>query len=102
MAKRELFLRKQQRDISQLLNQKARSDQTFQSLIREMVGALRHEDVVPMTHLACDPTWLEAFVVSMGYHEFAMYKTQQAQYGIASCLSEYVDRRLASRKKTLV
>jgi cation channel sperm-associated protein 3 len=54
-----------------------------------MVGTLRHEDAVPMSHLACDPTWLETFLITMRYHEYSMYRIQQAHHAIAASLSEY-------------
>lgn len=57
LAKREIFLRKQRRDISQLLSTKNQTDVNFQQLIQDMVGTIRHEDVVPMTHMTTKIAW---------------------------------------------
>ena len=63
-----------------------------------MVGTLRHEDVVPMTHLACDPTWIEAFLITLRYHEYAMHRIQTAHHSIAASLSEYGELSLLISK----
>ncbi|KAI8836106.1 hypothetical protein BC829DRAFT_405939 [Chytridium lagenaria] len=99
MIKRELFLRKQRQDMSQLVAQTFNTNRNFQELLKELVGTLRHEDVVPMTHIACNLTWLETFVVTLTHQENTMYRCQQLHFAIANVLAEYVDRRLKSRMK---
>ncbi|KAJ3108555.1 Cation channel sperm-associated protein 3 [Phlyctochytrium planicorne] len=92
MIKRELFLRKQRKDMSQLVAQTAKTNRNFQELLQEMVGALRHEDVIPMTHIACNLTWLETFAVTLTHQCFkenTMYRCQQLHFAIANTLAEY-------------
>ncbi|KAJ3153714.1 hypothetical protein HK101_001719 [Irineochytrium annulatum] len=89
LLKRELFLRKQRKDMSQLVAQTANQNRNFQELLQEMVGTLRHEDVVPMTHIACNLTWLETFAVTLTHQENTMYRCQQLHFGIANTLAEY-------------
>ena len=67
MIKRELFNRKQRKDMSQLLAQTNNKDINFQKMLQEMVGKLRHEDIVPMSHIACNLTWLETFAVTLSH-----------------------------------
>ncbi|KAI9337118.1 hypothetical protein DFJ73DRAFT_849377, partial [Zopfochytrium polystomum] len=97
LLKRELFFRKQRQDISSLISQSTSKNRSFHDLIRDMVGQLRHEDVVPMTHIACNMTWLETFAVTLTHQENTMYRCQQIHFGIANVLAEYFDRRLKSR-----
>ncbi|KAJ3134861.1 Cation channel sperm-associated protein 3, partial [Physocladia obscura] len=100
LIKRELFFRRQQKDISELLAQSGKGEEeNFQDLVKEMVGTLRHEDVVPMTHIHCNLTWLETFAVTLTHRENNLYRIQQLQFGIANCLAEYMDQRLNSRMK---
>ena len=93
MAKRDIFLRKQQRDITQLLNQRG-NEKSFDDILKEMASTLKKEDVVPVTHLFCDPIWLESYLISLKYHEFAIARIQQGHHGVISALSEYIDRRM--------
>ncbi|KAI8801434.1 Ion transport protein-domain-containing protein [Cladochytrium replicatum] len=87
--KREIFLRKQHRDMVQLLAvRKSDQQRNLQQILQDLAGTLRHEDVIPMTHLSCDLTWLETFMVSLHYHENTMYRIQQVEFGIANTLAE--------------
>ncbi|KAJ3214041.1 Cation channel sperm-associated protein 3 [Dinochytrium kinnereticum] len=99
MIKRELFLRKQRQDMSELVAQTAKSNRNFQDIMQDMVGALSHDDIVPMTHITCNLTWLETFAVTLTHQENTMYRCQQLHFAIAETLAEYMDRRLKSRLK---
>ena len=87
-AKRELFLRKQKRDILQLVAQKKKGTD-FQTLLKEMVGALRHDEIVPTRNLCENYTWLETFLVTLHYHENTMFRCQQSHFAMAHGLAEY-------------
>jgi cation channel sperm-associated protein 3 len=89
LAKRDLFLRKQQRDLNQLIQQKTLKNAGFQDIIRELAGRLRHDEVVPVRHLSMNMLWLETFVVSLHYHENTMFRTQQSHFAVAHALAEY-------------
>ncbi|KAJ3297890.1 Cation channel sperm-associated protein 3 [Rhizoclosmatium sp. JEL0117] len=53
LIKRELFLRRQQNDINELLAQTGKGEEdNFQAIVKDMVGTLRHEDIVPMSHVS--------------------------------------------------
>ncbi|KAJ3118329.1 Cation channel sperm-associated protein 3 [Phlyctochytrium bullatum] len=99
MIKQELFLRKQRKDMNELVAKTASGNRNFQEMLKEMVGNLRHEDVVPMTHFTCNLTWLETYAVTLTHQENTMYRCQQLHFGIAQTLAEIVDRRLKSRMK---
>ncbi|KAI8608875.1 Ion transport protein-domain-containing protein [Chytriomyces sp. MP71] len=100
LIKRELFMRRQQKDIADLLAQTGKGkENNFQKIVKEMVGTLRHEDVVPVTHVHCNATWLETFSVTLTHRENTLYRIQQLHFGIAHCLAEYLDQRLNSRMK---
>ncbi|KAJ3254567.1 Cation channel sperm-associated protein 3 [Chytriomyces hyalinus] len=101
LIKRELFLRRQQSDITNLLAQQMGkgTETKFQELVKEMVGTLRHEDVVNVAHIHCNSTWLETYSITLTHRENTLYRLQQLQFGIANCLAEYVDQRLTSRVK---
>lgn len=89
MAKRELFYRKQQRDLLQLVQQKTLKNSGFQDIIRDLAGALRHDEIVPIRHLPMNVVWLETFVVTLHYHENTMFRCQQAHFAVAHSLAEY-------------
>ncbi|KAJ2999290.1 ATP synthase subunit alpha, mitochondrial [Globomyces sp. JEL0801] len=65
IAKRELFFRKQQRDLLQLIQQKTNRNGGFQDIIRNLAGALKHDEVIPVKHLAFNILWLETFIVTL-------------------------------------
>ena len=96
MAKREIFLRKQQRDITQLLSHRG-NEKSFDDILRNVAETLKKEDVVPITHLVCDPIWLESYIISLKYHEYAVARIQKGHHGVVSALSEYIDRRMPKR-----
>ncbi|KAI8926419.1 Ion transport protein-domain-containing protein [Entophlyctis helioformis] len=99
IAKRELFLRKQRRDMFQLVAQKTKRDSDFQDIVKDMVGALRHDEIIPTRHLSLNLTWLETFVVTLHYHENTMFRCQQSHFAMAHALAEYVDKRLLSKQE---
>ncbi|KAJ3071654.1 Cation channel sperm-associated protein 3 [Quaeritorhiza haematococci] len=98
--KREMFLQKQRQNISQLVAQRTETNGDFQSLLHELAGTLRHEDVVPMTQLTCNLTWLETFMVTLHYHENTMYRCQQTHFAIANTLAELVRSMTAQEMAT--
>ncbi|RKO85513.1 Ion transport protein-domain-containing protein, partial [Blyttiomyces helicus] len=87
--KRELFLRKQRRDMIHLVAHKSEKNRDFQQVLQEMVGTLRHEDLVPMRYLACNLTWIETFLITLQYHENTMFRSQQTRFAIAHAVAEY-------------
>ncbi|KAJ3262322.1 Cation channel sperm-associated protein 3 [Boothiomyces macroporosus] len=95
LAKRELFFRKQQRDLMQLLQQKTSKNGGFQDIIRNLAGALRHDEIVRVKTLPMDLLWLETFVVTLHYHENTMFRCQQSHFAIAQALAEYVGETLS-------
>ncbi|KAJ3355067.1 Cation channel sperm-associated protein 3 [Kappamyces sp. JEL0680] len=96
MLKRELFLKKQQRDLLQLKTLKNGSG--FQEIIRSLAGTLRHDELVPSKQLPMNLLWLETFVLTLHYHENAMFRCQQDYFAIAHSLGEMVDRRLQNKE----
>eukprot|EP00842_Homolaphlyctis_polyrhiza_P000060 jgi/Hompol1/1054/HPOL_001164-RA len=78
---------------------KSRKDSDFQTLVKEMVGALHHDEIIPTKHLALNLTWLETFVVTLHYHENTMFRCQQSHFAMAHALAEYVDKRLFSKQE---
>jgi cation channel sperm-associated protein 3 len=87
LMKREVFLKKQRQDLTQLV-QKSSQRTNIHTLLQELAGKLRHEDVLPMNSLSCDPAWMEAFITSLNYQEATMYRVQQLQFGVANILAE--------------
>ncbi|KAI9183891.1 Cation channel sperm-associated protein 3 [Blastocladiella emersonii ATCC 22665] len=96
--KKEAFRDKQRNDMRELL---ARTDlssnQNMQKILESLAGTLRHDEVVPMTHLACNLTWFEAFMVTQYHLENSMYRCQQTHFSIANTLTEMLDRRLKAK-----
>jgi cation channel sperm-associated protein 3 len=89
LAKREIFLRKQQRDLMQLIQQKTLKNAGFQDIIRDLAGALRPDEIVPVRHLTMNMLWLETLVVTLHYHENTMFRCQQSHFAVAHALAEY-------------
>ncbi|KAI9224288.1 Ion transport protein-domain-containing protein [Blastocladiella britannica] len=96
--KKEAFRDKQRNDMRQLI---ARTDlssnHNMQKILQSLAGTLRHDEIVPMTHLACNLTWFEAFMVTHYHLENSMYRCQQTQFAIANTLTELLDRRLKAK-----
>ncbi|KAI8902598.1 Ion transport protein-domain-containing protein [Globomyces pollinis-pini] len=101
IAKRELFFRKQQRDLLQLIQQKTNRNGGFQDIIRNLAGALKHDEVIPVKHLAFNILWLETFIVTLYYHENTLFRCQQCHFSMIQSLVEYVDRRLHDNDDTM-
>nr|KAJ3421286.1 Cation channel sperm-associated protein 3 [Polyrhizophydium stewartii] len=78
---------------------KSKKDLDFQSMVKDMVGTLRHDEIIPTKHLSLNLTWLETFVVTLHYHENTMFRCQQCHFAMAHALAEYVDKRLASKQE---
>jgi hypothetical protein len=87
LIKKEIFLKRQRQDLTQLV-QKSNNSSNMQVLMKSLAGRLRHDDVLPINHLSCDPVWLEAFMTTMNYQEDTMYRLQQLHFGIAQTLTE--------------
>ncbi|KAJ3362317.1 Cation channel sperm-associated protein 3 [Allomyces arbusculus] len=97
--KKDAFRVKQRNDMRELL---ARTDfsnnsNSMQKVLESLAGTLRHDEVVPMTHMACNLTWLEAFMVTQYHLENSMYRCQQTHFAIANALTELLDRRLKNK-----
>ncbi|KAG5461306.1 MAG: hypothetical protein BJ554DRAFT_6518 [Olpidium bornovanus] len=72
--KKDVFAERQKADMNQLLARKEATSQNMQELLASLAGTLRHDEVLPMTHLACDIVWLETYMVSLHYHENTVYR----------------------------
>lgn len=106
LIKKEIFLKRQRQDLTQLV-QKSNNSSSLHVLMKQLAGRLRHDDVLPINHLSCDPVWMEAFMTTMNYQEDTMYRIQQFHFGIAQTLSEIgmfltceTLRLICSRSKT--
>jgi cation channel sperm-associated protein 3 len=64
-------------------------DSGFQDIIKGLAGALRHDEVAPTKQLCFNSLWLETFVVTLHYHENALFRCQQNHFAIAHALAEY-------------
>ncbi|KNC47916.1 cation channel sperm-associated protein 3 [Thecamonas trahens ATCC 50062] len=97
--KKALILERQQRDYEVLIERtKTLSpEQNVQDMLELMAGSLRHDDLVPMTNLTCNLTWLNTYLATMSYHENTVYRLQQLQYELINVMSELVERRLAAQ-----
>ena len=47
-----------------------------------------------MTHLSCQPDWVETYLATMEYQENSLYALQQIHFAIAENLSETLERHL--------
>eukprot|EP00163_Fabomonas_tropica_P011745 TRINITY_DN2261_c0_g1_i1.p1 TRINITY_DN2261_c0_g1~~TRINITY_DN2261_c0_g1_i1.p1 ORF type:complete len:397 (-),score=67.82 TRINITY_DN2261_c0_g1_i1:28-1218(-) len=94
-AKKLNFLTMQEADLSRLVKKHAvdNSQISMQEALQLMVGRLRHDELVPMTHLSTNVTWLETYLVTCSHLQNGMYKTQQLHFEIANTLASLVHRR---------
>lgn len=99
ILKKRLFLKKQAMDMKKLLAHRGEKNVNLQDVLQKLAGTLRNEDVVPMTHLSCNLTWLETYTVSLNYHENTLYRCQQTHFALAHTLAEFLDRKLNARLK---
>ncbi|KAJ3339340.1 Cation channel sperm-associated protein 3 [Gonapodya sp. JEL0774] len=96
--KRDMFMRKQKSDMRNLVAQQKLSG-NMHELLAKLAGTLSHEDIVAQSHLSCNVTWLETYMVTLHYHENTMYRIQQTHFRIANTLAEIVDSRYSARLK---
>ncbi|KAI9140113.1 Ion transport protein-domain-containing protein [Paraphysoderma sedebokerense] len=96
-VKKEMLRVKQKNDMNQLLAKGDLNNLNMQNLLQSLAGTLRHDEIVPMSHLSCNLTWFETFMVTLHYHENTMYRCQQTHFNIANTVSEILDRRLKSK-----
>eukprot|EP00741_Cyanophora_paradoxa_P023838 tig00021680_g23025.t1 len=61
-----------------------------------VVAGLRHDELVPMRSLACNPLWMDAFARASAFQEASIARAQHAHFEIARTLAELVQRRLAA------
>jgi len=47
--------------------QKGRGNRDVQDMLAKMAGRLRHEEIVPVTLLACNVTWMTTFLAVLGH-----------------------------------
>ena len=74
-AKKELFTQKQQNDFKMLLeHQKASRGVKLKDVLQNLTGTLRHDDVLPVSHMCCDLTWMEIYQSTLHHHEHALYR----------------------------
>ncbi|KAG4105933.1 hypothetical protein H8356DRAFT_1629880 [Neocallimastix lanati (nom. inval.)] len=93
--KQDYFLKKQKEDMEKLISKKKfLKGGDMQELLQKAAGKLRHEDMIPMSYLACSLLWMETYLVTLNYHENTMYRSQQAHFHIANTLCELVDRQI--------
>ena len=72
-----------------LVQEKSKSNTDFTDLVKNMVGALRHDEYIPTRNLISNITWLETFIVTLHYHENTLYRCQQSHFAAAHALAEY-------------
>ena len=92
--KKKLIMATQEKDLTRLVQSKESDGVNLQEFFGQMAGKLRHDDLVPMTTLMCDVTWLETYLVTMFHQENAMYRAQQLHFEVANTLGEMMERRL--------
>jgi len=46
-------------------------------LLQQVQAKARHDDLVPMTDLACNVVWLKTFIASLDLQENTIYRVQQ-------------------------
>lgn len=94
--KKDFILEKQDQDLNKLLekNNLVGGDNSIQDKLGKLAGQLRHSDLVPMTHLACQPLWMEYYLATCNFQEQNMYALQQLHFAIANNLSEALERHL--------
>lgn len=100
LKKKALILERQRRDYEVLVERtKSLSpEQNVQaSMLMLMAGSLRHDDLVPMTSLICNMTWLEAYLATLSYREVSAYRIQQLQFEMVDCMGELIERRLSAQ-----
>lgn len=98
--KKQRILEIQKNDVSLILARRNEDpDMNLQDLLAQMAGKLRHEDLVPMSSLMSNLTWLETYLVSLHHQEVSIYKQQQLHFEIANTLAEILDKRLEEEGK---
>lgn len=70
---------------------------SMQELLQKMAGKLRHDDLVPMSNVTCNLTWLGTFLTSVKLQEHTIYTIQQIQFRLANLLAEIYESRVSER-----
>ena len=86
---------KQQRDLDTLLeNQNTMIHGSIQEALSHFAGKLRHDDLVPMEHLACQQPWMIYYYATLMCQEQIMYGTQQLHFALGQNLAEVLEAHL--------
>ncbi len=87
--KQKLVMKKQSKDLNKLFAHQSDANLKMKAILARLAGTLRHEDLVPMTNILTNQTWLETFNISLDHHENALYRIQQCHFALANNLAEY-------------
>ncbi|KAG9393235.1 Cation Channel Sperm Associated 3 CatSper3 [Carpediemonas membranifera] len=92
--KKERLSRQQARQLKKLMSVAQGAQVTVDDVIKKVVGHLRHEDMVPITELSCDLSWVQSFLHTLELEEMAMFQVQQLQFELSDVLCEMAEQRL--------
>ena len=100
--KKERVLQMQRGDLERLLRrQNEDPGHSMQHVLAGLAGKLRHEDLVPMTHLSSHLTWLESYLVSLHHQDATAYRSQQVHFEIANTLADLLEQRLRNEEENM-
>eukprot|EP00741_Cyanophora_paradoxa_P009677 tig00001590_g9375.t1 len=97
--KLKLIADKQENEVQRLFAIKQETaTQRIDDLVQRTVHAMRHDDIVPMTSLACNPVWMQTLAMTLEHHQASMYRNQGLHFEVARTLGEIVMRRLRAAR----
>ncbi len=75
------------------------SNERLETLLSQLQGTVRHDDVFPTSSLSCNITWIETFLITLNHQENTMYRCQQVHFEIANVLTEWMERRIQIKRE---
>eukprot|EP01006_Ploeotia_vitrea_P009496 TRINITY_DN22379_c0_g1_i1.p1 TRINITY_DN22379_c0_g1~~TRINITY_DN22379_c0_g1_i1.p1 ORF type:complete len:472 (+),score=205.37 TRINITY_DN22379_c0_g1_i1:92-1417(+) len=94
---KQRFLReRQQRDLANITQvlKGERMGSIRQSIEQLEEGdSVRQDDLVPMTDLVCNLTWVRTYLRSLDFYESSRYRTQQVHFDLANTLGALAEAR---------
>eukprot|EP00736_Rhodelphis_marinus_P002586 Rmarinus@m.16087 len=101
--KKAYILAKQEKDYEALMErQRAVGERSLDDLLFAISTRLRHDELVPMVHLSCNMSWLEAYLTMLKTRERGLFQNQQLSFDVANTLAAMLERRLEASRRTAV
>ncbi len=95
--KKSFIQAKQEQDLQNILASGGVSDvAAIMEVLQDLKKTLRHDELVSISNVCCNLTWLETYLATLRYQDTTMFRAQMLHFDVANSLADIVERRLQS------